>query len=219
MMPTTPGTTTYRPTTPGTTTYRPTTPGTTTFYNNPTTPYTKTSLQIVGGDDWTELTSSYSKTVNIYSIFNSFISTSTISFSFELNVRTNVNKLTSIFRVTNSNADFGTSGDRVPAVFIDENTKMFVAFDTVVNNNLVNYGTAINNNLLNNTLLIQGFIEHNNINLFINGINVLSNGILYNNPSESTNLIINDPFNKCNGGVFIKNFVIYNYIITPTTLG
>jgi hypothetical protein len=176
---------------------------------------TRNFLQVIGGE-WTELTSIFSKTVNINSTFNDFISIRTISFSFELKVNKTFNDIISIFRITNTSNDFGKSGDRVPAVFINANTKLFVAFDTIVNNNFVNYGTEITkNNLLNENLLIQGFIENNNINIFINGTNVLSNGILYNNPSISTNLIINDSFHRCNGGVFIKNFVIYNYIINP----
>jgi hypothetical protein len=173
-----------------------------------------------------------SKIFALKNIFPNFISRKILSFSISVNVNniSGIDKFGSqIFRITTNdiltnNNSFGEFGERVPAFFIEKTdpTKPN-ALTCIYANNTGNpdYYEKTNEDFTNSILKLQGVIDYNDssIEYYIvkSGTTIPLNIItdLYD-MSKSVELLNIEIFNQrknggFNGGIFINEFIIYDY--------
>ena len=139
--------------------------------------------------------------------------TNQYSISFMYNLKGLSSKYNNIFHITNTGNNCCNDGDRQPAIWIKPNeTRFHLTFST---DNNGNDGFDIDAVALNNKVLITLIFDKNVFTMYIN--TVKSTSKTFNNIHKiipGSTLYIGDPWYDTNGTINIKNFTIYDGILT-----
>ena len=159
----------------------------------------------------------YTLTQNGYSIKMSntgiTLPTKKYSISFFYNLNAKKPSWTNIFHITNTGNNCCSNGDRIPAVWVFPNdTRFHIRMST---NDSADDGIAIESAPLNNKILVTFLFDNNIFTMYINNTKKITK--TFNNiASISPNalLYIGDPWHEHNNTVNIRDFTIYNGILT-----
>jgi len=114
-----------------------------------------------------------------------------------------------IFHLSNQNANCCEIGNIIPGLWLISNKLYLIINSTTVSNNIINVEIPTNKQSY-----ITLIFNYNTIKIYLNG-NIVSNK-LYSDPLElaipDAYFYISDPWSD--GGVNIKDFTIYNYILS-----
>lgn len=135
--------------------------------------------------------------------------TSQMDISFTINIKT-INIWRNIMHVSNQNVDCCTTGNRVPAVWVTNNTSsLYISMGTSLNGDDVFTTTTLP---LNTPTDVKISWSGNNVNVYFN--NVLNTSHVYNGTITPANydakFYIGDPWYMQDGGIEIKDFKISN---------
>jgi hypothetical protein len=135
------------------------------------------------------------------------------SISFFYNLNAIKSSWTNIFHVTNTGNNYGSNGDRIPAVWVfPDQTRFHIRMST---NDSINDGIDVEAAPLNNKILVTFLFDNNIFTMYINNTKKITktfNNIATINPSAL--LYIGDPWHDHNKTVNIRDFTIYNGVLT-----
>ena len=127
-----------------------------------------------------------------------------------------------IFHITNTQLDWGADGCRIPAMWVIPGTTYFhLRFGT---ENNYNDGIDTNNyqirpiNIGEQVMIVLTF-DNNICSIYYDGVKVFSN--TFNNITQikpSATLYIGNPWHNNNGKLHVKNFTIYNDVLSPSEI-
>lgn len=142
-----------------------------------------------------------------------------VSFSFLLKIKNVSNNWRNIFHVTNTNNNWGTPGDRAPAVWIfpDNTTRLHMRFSTNVDQN-DGLDTSYLPNLYEPVFITMVF-NGNNFKHYLNGMLVDSRDYGSIVPRiPDTILYIGDPWHFQDDGIQVRNFTVYEGALTDADI-
>lgn len=142
-------------------------------------------------------------------------SSANMSMSFLLTIKTTYSNWRNIIHVTNDNKDCCNLGERVPALWVWPNsTDLHIRCSTTVNGNDGIW--QLPGVSLNNPAFITVVWSYNKVIAYINGKSVFTQQ--FNGPiieaQSNANFYMADPWYGSDGGVSIKNFTLYNYVMS-----
>lgn len=142
-----------------------------------------------------------------------------VSFSFLLKIKNVSNNWRNIFHATNTNNNWGTPGDRAPAVWIfpDNTTRLHIRFSTNVDQN-DGLDTSYLPNLYEPVFITMVF-NGNNFKHYLNGMLVDSRDYGSIVPRiPDTILYIGDPWHFQDDGIQVRNFTVYEGALTDADI-
>jgi len=145
-------------------------------------------------------------------------SNSNMSISFLLYISNTYNNWRNIFHISNNNNDCCNIGDRVPGLWIyPKSTRLLLVNDIKMINNNKQVGVSTNDGIrLNRDCFITMTWSNTTVSIYENGLLKASRD--YKLPLiaaiPEASFYIGDPWYKANEGIQIKDFTIYNYVLS-----